>query len=318
MRAIDLFAGAGGFTEGARRAGARVVWSANHWRLAVDVHAARHPDVEHSCQDLQQADFSRVPDHELLLASPACQGHSAAGQPGRARWGLDHNPHTSDRATAWAVVAAADAKLPPWLVVENVPQFRDWRLYGAWRGALETLGYRLEELVLDAADFGAPQNRARLFVCGRLGRAPGLAGAFPTPARRNEPRATWRPMAAILDVAGGTGWRPVAGKSAAVRERVERSRPRCGDVFLTQHVRDHMGRRLEQPLPTITGGDQMALVRGDVMRPLTVGEYLAGQGFAADYLADVPMRRRDAVRLVGNAVAVPVATAIVGAILSVA
>jgi hypothetical protein len=38
MRCIDLFAGAGGFTEGARLAGARVVWAANHWPLAVQYH----------------------------------------------------------------------------------------------------------------------------------------------------------------------------------------------------------------------------------------------------------------------------------------
>ena len=34
MKAIDLFAGAGGFTTGAELAGARVIWAANHWRAA--------------------------------------------------------------------------------------------------------------------------------------------------------------------------------------------------------------------------------------------------------------------------------------------
>ncbi|WP_394372821.1 DNA cytosine methyltransferase [Ralstonia mannitolilytica] len=34
--AIDLFAGIGGFTESAEQAGVKVVWAANHWRLAVD------------------------------------------------------------------------------------------------------------------------------------------------------------------------------------------------------------------------------------------------------------------------------------------
>lgn len=78
MRAIDLFAGAGGFSTGAAMAGCNVVWAANHWQAAVDVHAANHPGTEHACQDLQQADWRNVPGHDLLLASPACQGHSPA------------------------------------------------------------------------------------------------------------------------------------------------------------------------------------------------------------------------------------------------
>ena len=52
-RAIDLFAGAGGFTLGATRAGVDVVWAANHWKDAVAVHANNHPTIAHECQDLR-------------------------------------------------------------------------------------------------------------------------------------------------------------------------------------------------------------------------------------------------------------------------
>jgi DNA (cytosine-5)-methyltransferase 1 len=77
-RAVDLFAGLGGFTAGATAAGARVVWAANHWPVAVQWHAVNHPETAHLCQDLHQADWTQVPDHDLLLASPACQGHTPA------------------------------------------------------------------------------------------------------------------------------------------------------------------------------------------------------------------------------------------------
>lgn len=73
MNLVDLFAGLGGFSEGARAAGARVVCAANHWRAAVDVHQRNHPDALHLCQDLCQADFTTFPQHDGLLASPACQ-----------------------------------------------------------------------------------------------------------------------------------------------------------------------------------------------------------------------------------------------------
>ena len=78
MRAIDLFAGAGGFSTGATMAGVQVVWAGNHWPLAVEYHAANHPDAEHACQDLHQARWDDVPGHDLLLASPCCQGHIKA------------------------------------------------------------------------------------------------------------------------------------------------------------------------------------------------------------------------------------------------
>lgn len=71
MTAVDLFAGLGGFSEGARLAGVRVAWAANHWQAAVDTHARNHLETAHSCQDLHQADWTRVPAHDVLLASPA-------------------------------------------------------------------------------------------------------------------------------------------------------------------------------------------------------------------------------------------------------
>jgi DNA (cytosine-5)-methyltransferase 1 len=77
VRAIDLFAGWGGFTQGAEEAGAQVVYAANHWPLAVRAHAANHPARRStSARTCRQADWTRLPRYDLLLASPACQGHS--------------------------------------------------------------------------------------------------------------------------------------------------------------------------------------------------------------------------------------------------
>lgn len=124
MKAIDLFSGAGGFTTGATMAGCNVVWAANHWPDAVATHASNHPTTLHSCQDLQQADWTQVPTHDLLLASPACQGHSRARAKDRAH-------HDAQRSTAWAVVSAAECHRPTVVLVENVPEFSAWALYPA-------------------------------------------------------------------------------------------------------------------------------------------------------------------------------------------
>ena len=165
MRAVDLFAGWGGFTLGAEVAGVRVVWAANHWRLAVEAHQLNHPGTEHSCQDLRQANWSELPEYDLLLASPACQGHSTASQPRRRTY------HDAMRATAWAIVDCADVTEPRYVLVENVPAFKRWRLYPLWLDALRQLGYQLSETHLLASRFGVPQRRERLFIVGsRVGK----------------------------------------------------------------------------------------------------------------------------------------------------
>ena len=129
MNAIDLFAGAGGFSTGAAMAGAHVLWAANHWPTAVEWHRRNHPDTAHACQDLQQCDFGAAPAHDLLLASPACQGHS------RAR-GAERAHHDAQRATAWAVVTCAEVHRPAVVLLENVPEFARWVLFPAWCAAM--------------------------------------------------------------------------------------------------------------------------------------------------------------------------------------
>ena len=80
MNAIDLFAGAGGFSTGAVLAGCQVLWAANHWPIAVEWHTTNHPGTVHACQDLQQADFRDAPAHDILLADLREENASAAAK----------------------------------------------------------------------------------------------------------------------------------------------------------------------------------------------------------------------------------------------
>jgi DNA (cytosine-5)-methyltransferase 1 len=72
IRAVDYFAGAGGFSTGAAIAGVKVVAAANHWPRAVESHTRNHPEVRHICQDLNLFDPGELPAFDLLLASPSC------------------------------------------------------------------------------------------------------------------------------------------------------------------------------------------------------------------------------------------------------
>ncbi len=307
--AIDLFAGWGGFSLGAEAAGVRVVWAANHWQLAVSAHAANHPHAQHSCQDLNQANFYDVPDHDLLLAAPACQGHSQAAQPSRKADGTVKRHHDALRSTAWAVVSAADAKDPRAIIVENVEDFRRWRLYSAWCAALEALGYTLAEHLVTASRVGVPQRRRRLFVVATKSRAPLHLG---TPDG-DEPG-----FGPCIDWNAGR-WSPIAGKTPSVLKRIAKARARgLGDRFLTQHVTGHPGVPLDEPIRTITTKDQWAVVDGDRMRPLTIRENMRAMGFPESYRIPEGANRGQIIRGCGNAVCPPAGTWLVRRLLEAA
>lgn len=292
MRVADLFAGAGGFSTGAAIAGLDVVFAANHWPLAVSVHQHQHPKTQHACQDLQQFDFGTVPDHEILVASPACQGHSEAGQPGRAASGTARAAHDTMRSTAWAVVSAAEAKAPRAIVVENVPEFREWRLYPAWRAALQMLGYHLTEQVLTASRWGVPQRRRRLFIVGRLDG----------PLTIEDPTAEEPAIRGALDFDAGPWTRIDDVTKPAARRRLEHARARHRRCW-GQHVshRGAWGRSIDGPSSTVTTKNQHWLVNRDRYRLWTVAETARAMSFEADYIPD-DVCRTDAIKLYGNAV----------------
>jgi DNA (cytosine-5)-methyltransferase 1 len=288
MNAIDLFSGLGGWSTGAAMAGVRVLWAANHWPDAVQWHAVNHPHTQHVCQDLHQAAWQDVPAHDLLLASPCCQGHS------KARGKSSGNPqHDASRSTAWAVVSALEFHRPPFAIVENVPEFAQWLLFAAWQSAIEALGYSIAPHIVDCADLGVPQNRVRLFLVIARSRAP-----LQLDLRKRD----HVPAASFIDYAAPCGTaihKP--GRATATLQRIAAGRRAFGDHFLISYYGNtKIGRTIARPIGTITTRDRWAVVRGDRMRMLTARENLAAMSFPAT--TQHPQNHRLTVHMAGNAV----------------
>ncbi|MEI7411700.1 DNA cytosine methyltransferase [Pectobacterium aroidearum] len=286
--AIDLFAGFGGWSVGAKQAGVNVLWAANHWPDAVKWHSENHPDAAHICQDLHQANWSQVPAHDLLLASPCCQGHS------KARGKANGNPqHDASRSTAWAVVSAAEFHRPQAVIVENVPEFLNWELYPAWKVAMQALGYSLSPHIFDCADLGVPQNRVRMFIVCTRSRSP---------IKLNVPMFEHVPALDFIDMNSGR-WSLInkPGRAAATLERVKNGRNQYGDRFLMSYYGNtKSGRDISRPIGTITTRDRWAIIDGDRMRMLTADENMLAMTFPSDYLR--PKNHRLTVHMAGNAV----------------
>lgn len=302
MIAIDLFAGLGGFSEGAEQAGCRVVWAGNHWRAAVDTHALNHPATAHACQDLHQQDWTQVPQHDLLLASPACQGHTPAR-------GKERPHHDACRSTAWAVVSALECHRPELALVENVPAFTKWALFPAWCTAVGALGYAAAPHVVDCASLGVPQNRERVFIALTRSRKP---VALKLPQRVQVPSNTF------IDFTAGR-WSPIErpGRAAATLARIANGRREHGDRFLTSfYGQTKGGRGLDRPIGTITTRDRWAVVDGARMRMITTDEARRAMTFRDSYL--LPANGREAMHMLGNAVPPTAAREVIRALLEAA
>lgn len=296
LNAVELFAGFGGTAVAAEAADIRIVWAANHWQAACDAYEANH-GLKPKCQDLHQANFTLLPQHDILLASPSCRGHSKGHK--------EQPHHDADRATAWAVVSCLEANRTPLAVVENVVEFLDWLLYPAWVAALEALGYSVSPHIVDAADHGVAQSRRRVFVILARSRAK-LVLALPRQAHIG--------AGTVIDWQSGE-WTPTRGKCLATRRRVAAGRALFGDRFVCPYYGSGSGltgRSLARPIGTLTTRDRWLVVNGTRSRCLTVDECREFMGFPKDYI--MPADKKLAKHLLGNAVCPPPVTNILNAL----
>jgi DNA (cytosine-5)-methyltransferase 1 len=317
-RVVDLFSGAGGFSTAARLAGCRVVGAVNHLPVAVAAHAENHPDALHGCYKLDSdTNYGALPDHDLLIASPCCQGFTR----GRGiKSGTERDKrYDESRATLLAVTATAHAKRPKAVVVENVPEVRDWgrdgdgSRYRWWLDGFRVEGYRVSEHVLEAADFGVASRRIRLFIT-MVHESVAAAPVTVTP-----PAGPWVAARTVLDATGKYDgkFRPVADKVKKTRDKVARFKAgRMKDVheWLFCYRGPGTALTLDEPLGTITTVTQWCLIRGDAMRFLAPDELRRAMGFPDDYR--LPKTVKAAVKCIGNAVCPPVGHAVIRATLA--
>jgi DNA (cytosine-5)-methyltransferase 1 len=313
IRAIDLFCGAGGSSWGARAAGAQIVAAFDMWKLAGQVYQDNFPDTKFYRRKLEglrpKEIASQLGKIDLMLASPECTNHSPA-RGNRAR-------SEASRLTAFQVTRFARIFKPRWIVVENVVSMRKWARYKRFIQRLRKLGYFVREQVLNAADFGVPQARRRLFLlCSRDNK----------PAKVLPPSGISRKSArVIVNMNGVYRYSPLhtPSRATATMERAQRGMKALGpgaEFLLVYYGSDAAGgwQSLDVPLRTITTLDRFALVKPDphgyVMRMLQPPELQAAMGFPPEYKLEKGTRR-DRIHLLGNAVCPPVMASIVRALI---
>jgi DNA (cytosine-5)-methyltransferase 1 len=191
IKVVELFAGVGGFKlglEGWNNKSAssgykeffetpyEVIWS-NQWEPSTKVqHASLVYEKNwgkevHCNQDISTVDISQIPDHDLLVGGFPCQDYSVAttlknskgllGKKGVLWW------------TIHKIISEKKNK-PKYLFLENVdrllisPSGQRGRDFAIILQSLNELGYAVEWRIINAAEYGMPQRRRRIFILAYL------------------------------------------------------------------------------------------------------------------------------------------------------
>ena len=165
MKFIELFAGIGGFRLGLEQAGHQCVWANEILEKPRRIYA-RNFGHEPDPRDVRTIQPSDIPDADLLCGGFPCATFSVAGK----RSGFS----TEDtRGTLFfEICRILRDKRIPYVFLENVKgllSHDNGRTFKTIITSLAEFGYAVEWQVLNAKDFGVPQNRERVFIVGHLG-----------------------------------------------------------------------------------------------------------------------------------------------------
>lgn len=316
LRAASLFSGAGGLDLGIEAAGFAVVSRSDSEPCCCETLAANG-------RAAKLANIRGAPPLpaglDLVFGGPPCQSFSSAGAMGGV---LDPRGQLVFEF-ARAVVAAR----PRLFMMENVRGLATARLPDGEPGgvlrallsAMEGAGYACRAVVLNAADFGAPQRRVRLFILGALAGAP-PDEPHPTRGRDGSP-APWITLGDFLtdhaDRDESSWVRPAPRMAEALAGAPDGSGLRSPGKRETTRPGGHWGYKqggfvADRTLParTVTASSTTDMIRlpGGSLRRLTLREVAGLQGFPSDW--EFCGTRSQRFRQVGNAVPVPLAEAV--------
>lgn len=180
---IDLFAGAGGLSEGLSEAGFHSLFASEIMPAYATTYKKNHPSAKVLTADIRTLDANQIRNElniergelDLLAGGPPCQGFSINAP---VRSILDQRNHLFKEYLRFV-----DAFAPRAILIENVPglvSFEHGATLHAILNALAELGYGADVRILGAAYYGVPQMRWRTIILGLRGRnLPNFA--FPEP-----------------------------------------------------------------------------------------------------------------------------------------
>lgn len=170
----SLFAGIGGIDKAFENAGFKIKW-ANE----IDKYACRTYRLNFVCTtlvegDIRLIDASDIPDCNVLIAGFPCQAFSSVGL----KQGFD-----DERGNVFFEIIRVLKKMKPECIffenVSNLVKHDSGKTFEVIKSLLEELGYNITYKIMNASDYGIPQQRNRIYIVGFLDKKKAESFKFP-------------------------------------------------------------------------------------------------------------------------------------------
>lgn len=162
LKAVELFAGIGGFRLGMENANIETIWANDFNKLSCQVYESNFGKGSIVLGDINEIKISDIPEHDILTAGFPCQPFSSAGK----KLGIKDQV----RGTIFErIVKILAEKQPKYFLLENVKRMltmQDGSHFKIILDALSSLNYFIEWQIVNPIKFGIPQNRERVFIFG--------------------------------------------------------------------------------------------------------------------------------------------------------
>jgi DNA (cytosine-5)-methyltransferase 1 len=315
---FDLFSGAGGLTEGLRKAGFETKFAFEINEIASKTYSMNHKNTTVITKDIRMVDLDEIKnklngmDMHLLAGCPPCQGFSSVRRLNKPKPVADPR---NDLINEY--VRFVEYFKPYTIMLENVPWLAQDVLFGEAKKKLQILGYNIDVSIVDVKDYGVPQRRKRLVMVGsRFGQI-SIAkpnenikkvtvrdhiGKLPTPEKTKDklhkifPNHTARVQRLIKDIPHDGGSRKDLGE----------------DRQLKCHVKENIGfhdvygrLRWDDYSSTITGGclnpSKGRFLHPEQDRCISAREATLLQSFPRDYKFPTDVSKASLALMIGNA-----------------
>ncbi|MDN6294695.1 MAG: DNA cytosine methyltransferase [Lactococcus lactis] len=293
LKFIDLFAGIGGTRLAFEDENTECLFSSEWDKFAVQTYEANFGNTPEG--DITEIDAQDIPSHDILLGGFPCQPFSSIGK----REGFKD---VTQGTLFFDILRVLEEHKPSMFLLENVPgilTIDGGKSMQTIMGALDELGYEVQYRLLNAANFGLPQRRRRVYFVGFL-KELNVDFEYPKPTVTKD---NYTPIGSILegDVPGYTISKHLQENYLFKHDDgkpqiVDKNSTEVGNTLVATY------HKIQRLTGTFVKGGETGL------RLLTRNECKALQGFPKNF--ELPVSRTQAYRQLGNAVPVTVVKAI--------